>query len=83
VVRLRFPEAIVERLLALEWWRFSIYDLFDAPMDSIEAALDVIEELAASGAVQPYKGREVRPEDLADPAALAASLAPEVMARAS
>ena len=36
VLRLRFSEATVERLLAIEWWRYSIYDLFDAPMDSIE-----------------------------------------------
>ena len=52
--------------LALEWWRYSIYDLFDAPMDSIDAALDVIEDLVASGAVAPYEGRDIVP-DLGDP----------------
>ena len=82
VLRLRFPEATVERLLALEWWRYSIYDLFDAPMDSIDAALDVIENIVASGAVSPFEGRDILP-GLEDPQALAASLAPEVMARAS
>jgi acetyltransferase-like isoleucine patch superfamily enzyme len=82
VLRLRFPERTVERLLALEWWRYSIYDLFDAPMDSIEVALDAIEELVASGRVAPYSGRDNVP-GLADPQALAASLAPEVIARAS
>jgi acetyltransferase-like isoleucine patch superfamily enzyme len=82
VVRLRFPEPIVERLLAVAWWRFSLYDLFDAPMDSIDAALDVIEERVATGAVAPNAGRAVVP-GLADPMALAASLAPAVIARAS
>jgi acetyltransferase-like isoleucine patch superfamily enzyme len=83
VVRLRFPEPVVERLLAVEWWRYSIYDLFAAPMDSIERALDVIEELVAAKAVQPYQGRVVAPEDLARAEALAAELAPRAMARAS
>lgn len=82
VLRLRFPEAIVERLLAVEWWRYSLYDLFEAPMDSIEAALDRIEDLVASGAVTPYAGRDVV-DDLADPQALVAALTREAMAQAS
>ena len=82
VLRLRFPEATVERLLALEWWRYSIYDLFDAPMDSIDAALEVIENLVATGAVSPFEGRDVLP-GLEDPQAFAAALAPEIIARAS
>jgi acetyltransferase-like isoleucine patch superfamily enzyme len=83
VLRRRFPDAVVERLLAIEWWRFSIYDLFAAPMDSIEAALDVIEDLIVTKAIRPYEGRIVAPEDLAAPKALAASLAPMAIARAS
>ena len=74
VLRLRFPDATVERLLAVEWWRYSVYDLFDAPMDSIDAALDKIEDLVATGAVAPYEGLDAVP-GLSDPAALAASLA--------
>ena len=65
VLRLRFPEATVERLLALAWWRYSIYDLFDAPMDSIDAALDVIEALVASGAVRAVPGPRHRAADSA------------------
>jgi acetyltransferase-like isoleucine patch superfamily enzyme len=82
VVRLRFPDAVVDRLLALEWWRYAIYHLFDAPMDSIEASLDVIEDLVARGAVSPYAGRLITPDDLANPKALAAELAPAPVARA-
>ena len=68
VVRLRFPEPIVARLLALEWWRFSIYDLFDAPFDRIEQALEVIEAKVAGGALRPHAGPLVTAADLADPA---------------
>ncbi len=82
VLRLRFPEATVERLLALAWWRYAIYDLFDAPMDSIDAALDAIEALVASGSVQPYEGRWVSAAELADVPGLAAGLAPAALDRA-
>lgn len=82
VLRLRFPEATVERLLALRWWRYSIYDLFEAPMDSIDAALDTIEGLVAANAVQPWEGRWIAPDDLADAGALAARLAPPALDRA-
>lgn len=83
VLRLRFPEPVVERILAIEWWRYSIYDLFDAPMDDISAALDVIEELVASGKVAPYAGRVITAEDLTDPQLLATALAAAPMAKAS
>ncbi len=82
ILRMRFPEQIVERLLATEWWRYSIYDLFEAPLDSIEETLAVIEPMIASGALRPYEGRVVAPADLADATALAASLAPPALERA-
>ncbi len=74
VVRLRFPEATVARLLALEWWRYSIFDLFSAPLDDIDAALDRIEEMAGAGQLAPYEGPVVTPDALRDPQGLAAEL---------
>jgi acetyltransferase-like isoleucine patch superfamily enzyme len=73
IMRLRFLEPIVERLLKLQWWRYSIYELFDAPFSQIEQAVNAIEALAASGAIQPFTGIEVRPADLADPLAFVAA----------
>lgn len=67
VLRLRFPSATVERLLASEWWRYSLYDLFDAPFDDIDRALDVVEDRIASGAVKPFAGLVMQEPDLADP----------------
>ncbi len=75
VLRLRFPESIVERLLAVAWWRYSIYDLFSAPFDDIEKALDTIESAIASGRVSPFEGPVITAEDLTDPKALANRLA--------
>ena len=75
VARLRFPEPIVARLLASKWWSYSIYDLFDAPMDDIEVALDVIEAKIAAGEVAAYRGPIVEARDLEDPSDLIGRLA--------
>lgn len=83
VARLRFPEATVARLLALEWWRYSIYDLFDAPFDTIDRALDVIEEKQAAGALQPFIGQIITTADLAAPQSVLARLATAPLSRAS
>lgn len=86
VIRLRFPAATVERLLALEWWRYSIFDLFTAPLDDIDAALDRIEEMAGSGQLLPYEGPIVTAESLREPQSLASDLAARfqpLVARAS
>lgn len=74
-VRSRFPEATVARLLALKWWRYSIFDLFSAQLDDIEAALDRIEEMVGSGHLAPYDGPVVTADDLREPQRLAAELA--------
>ena len=42
-LRARFPEATVERLVRLQWWRYSIFDLFGLPFDRIDETLDGIE----------------------------------------
>ena len=83
VLRLRFPEELVERLLRLEWWRYSIYDLFEAPMDLTEAAVDAIEAIVAEGQVRPYEGFEVTEADLMNSQALTAALRPAPISRAS
>ncbi|WP_424931437.1 CatB-related O-acetyltransferase [Amaricoccus macauensis] len=72
VLRLRFPDLIVERLLSIKWWNYNIYDLFEAPFDDVERALGVLEEKIGNGKVAPYSGRMISAEDLADPHGLAA-----------
>jgi acetyltransferase-like isoleucine patch superfamily enzyme len=47
VKRLRFPEHTVTRLLALRWWRFSIYDLAGIRFDRVDECLPVLEERTA------------------------------------
>jgi acetyltransferase-like isoleucine patch superfamily enzyme len=54
VKKMRFPETIVERLLRLRWWRFSIFDLFGMPFDRIEEVVGLIEEKVARGELAEY-----------------------------
>ncbi len=54
VRKYRFPDGIIERLMALQWWRFSIFDLYGVPFENIEAALDQIEEMVGRDALKAY-----------------------------
>ncbi|MEP0961398.1 MAG: CatB-related O-acetyltransferase [Roseobacter sp.] len=83
VVRLRFKESIVERLLALKWWDYSIYDLFDAPMDDIEKSLDVLERMIDDKKIQTFSGAKLDRQTLASPDKITALLQAPPMAKAS
>lgn len=43
IIRMRFPDSVIERLLALRWWRFALTAIPDLHYESIEADLDVLE----------------------------------------
>ncbi len=43
ILRYRFPEAIIERLLASKWWERSESELSKLPVDDIEATLMALE----------------------------------------
>lgn len=61
VIRKRFDDPTIERLLKVKWWRFDIHDLAGVDFSNIHMALDAIEEREASGAIKevPTKYRKV------------------------
>jgi acetyltransferase-like isoleucine patch superfamily enzyme len=63
VIRMRFPEATVERLLGLQWWRYCLGDLGPLPFDRIDATLGLIEERVAAG-LQAYEPPRVTGAEL-------------------
>lgn len=83
VIRLRFCEPLVERLLALKWWDYSIYDLFDAPMDDVESSLDILEELVASQKIRKFSGIKLDRPTLCAPDRIISALTPPPLAEAS
>jgi acetyltransferase-like isoleucine patch superfamily enzyme len=47
VVRMRFPDATIERLLRLKWWDLELSDLSGLPFRDIDRCLDRIEQIRA------------------------------------
>ncbi|HEX4871907.1 MAG TPA: CatB-related O-acetyltransferase [Nevskiaceae bacterium] len=56
VLRLRHPEALVERLLRLQWWQYDLAPL-KASLDfrRLEATLEALEQALAEGRLHPYR----------------------------
>lgn len=53
LIRKRFPEEIIQRLLAIEWWQYDAGDLVGVPFDDVGRALNEIERRVAEGVMQP------------------------------
>src|SRR5690606_20491270 len=51
LVRMRFPDPIVERLLAEKWWRFDASSLSGLPFDDPVRALDELQSRISAGTV--------------------------------
>ena len=60
VVRLRFPEPLVERLLNVCWWRYALPTLPAITYEDPGAALDQLAALVQAGVVQEYRPEPVR-----------------------
>jgi tetratricopeptide (TPR) repeat protein len=58
--KMRFPERVVERLLAVKWWRYAFTDFNKMPIHEIESALDILENRIASGELVEYAPAKVR-----------------------
>ncbi|NYT40621.1 CatB-related O-acetyltransferase [Sphingomonas sp. R-74633] len=52
LIRMRFPDAVIERMLALRWWQYNLLDLAIDHTDPMQA-LDAIEAAIEAG-LQPY-----------------------------
>lgn len=58
VLRLRFADAIVERFLRLQWWRYDLAPFKrDVDFSRVEATLDVLEQALADGRLQALQPR--------------------------
>jgi len=52
LIRMRFLDAVIERMLAVQWWQYNLLD-FAIDLSDPMRALDAIEAAAADG-LQPY-----------------------------
>jgi acetyltransferase-like isoleucine patch superfamily enzyme len=53
VIRKRFPDPVIERLLASRWWDYSFTDFYDLPFTDPVRFLDDFEVRRDSGALKP------------------------------
>ncbi len=54
LIRMRFPERTVERLLASQWWRYKFPDFATLNYDQVDRFLGELEEQVAAGRIAPY-----------------------------
>lgn len=54
VVRYRFDDAMIARLLALRWWDYNILEFGGWHVSQVDGAVSALEDAVAAGIVQPY-----------------------------
>jgi acetyltransferase-like isoleucine patch superfamily enzyme len=64
IIKYRFDERLIERLLASRWWEYAFPHLHELPSDQPEAFLDEFSELVAEGTIQPYSPLKVDPLEI-------------------
>lgn len=52
VIRFRFDETTIDRLMKIRWWRFSLEGLVDIPFNDIQVTLTMLEERHAAKALR-------------------------------
>lgn len=60
IIRLRFPEEIVQRLTALAWWQYHPKGFNDLNMFDIQAFLDALEQRRDKGDLEPFTPQQFR-----------------------
>lgn len=60
VIRLRFPEPIVERLLRVRWWEFPHAAVSRLPFNQVERCLDILEERIARQEIEREAEKHIR-----------------------
>jgi acetyltransferase-like isoleucine patch superfamily enzyme len=63
IVKFRLPEETVERIHALNWWKYAAWDLTGARVDDPMAFADSVEEKIEAG-MTPYEPEPIRLQDL-------------------
>ncbi len=63
-IKMRFPEKLVERLLAARWWNYSFTDFIGMRLDSPEAFLDALQDKIIKSEISPLKDIMFNPYEL-------------------
>ena len=64
IIKFRFPDATIERLLGSAWWDFHFSDFVGAPVDNPDAFAHWIGDRSATGQLAPFRPQAIRLRDL-------------------
>ncbi|SEK52437.1 CatB-related O-acetyltransferase [Xaviernesmea oryzae] len=64
IIRTRFPDDVVERLLKIRWWQYDFTQLNGVDFENPIKAMDEIDERAAAGHIKPYEPHRLTMRDL-------------------
>lgn len=64
IVKYRFDQETIQRLLNASWWKYKIDSLVGIPIDDIEKSLDIIETRIANGTVELFEPKIVNLKDI-------------------
>ena len=53
ILKYRFSEHIIRKMLDLRWWRFAVWDLCGMHMENPEQFLELLEERIATKKIEP------------------------------
>jgi acetyltransferase-like isoleucine patch superfamily enzyme len=56
LIRMRFDDGVIERLLASRWWRYKVSDIGPLSIDDPERFMDQLEVLRSSGRIREFDG---------------------------
>ncbi len=55
IIRYRFNQETIERLLRIEWWSYAPWDMSDIQFSDIEGALSALEDRIGSSHIKPFR----------------------------
>lgn len=59
IIRYRFSDDIIERIMRTRWWRYSYPEFGGLPLGEVERSLDLLEQRIADGSILPYEPRRI------------------------
>jgi len=66
VIRSRFETSIIDKLIALQWWRYSYFEIAHRLVPDMAESIHGIQDLIDSGLISPFDGKRFNLVDLAE-----------------
>jgi acetyltransferase-like isoleucine patch superfamily enzyme len=63
VIRNRFDDQTIGKLLELQWWKYAIWDLRDASLNNVDEAIQKISKMISARLILPYHVKKISIRD--------------------